>query len=233
MIKYVDGSAAIVKAGFIVAALWLVSCTALDTRSARPQNINGQKSRVGRYYMLPKALITIEGAPDKDGNLLIDATVALVADSQFRYFLYWRPNVFSEDIFNNIDVDSDGMLTSVNYSAEDKTPQILSDLVTTTVKIAKIAKDLGAGLDTSSVKYPPFTYTFDPFDRAEVNRVVYDLRTRDKLELRISPGPSGVRSAIGRLIKSKGALSRQSGGSAWGRGFLSSAYYSGNVVDRS
>jgi len=33
--------------------------------------------------MLPKALITIEGAPDKDGNLLIDATVALVADSQW------------------------------------------------------------------------------------------------------------------------------------------------------
>jgi len=57
MIKYVDGSAAIVKADFILAALWLVSCTALDTRSARPQNSNGQKSRVGRYYMLPKALI--------------------------------------------------------------------------------------------------------------------------------------------------------------------------------
>ena len=168
---------------------------------------NGQKPKVGRYYMLPKALITIEGAPDKDGNLLIDATVALVADSQFRYFLYWRPNVFSEDIFNNIDVDSDGMLTSVNYSAEDKTPQILSDLVTTTVNIAKIAKDLGAGLDTSYVKYPPFTYTFDPFDRAEVDRVVYDLRTRDKIGIADLSRPVWGSVSNRQLDQSEGGLS--------------------------
>ena len=157
--------------------------------------------------MLPKALITIEGAPDKDGNLLIDATVALAADSQFRYFLYWRPNVFSEDIFNNIDVDSDGMLTSVNYSAEDKTPQILSDLVTTTVNIAKIAKDLGAGLDTSYVKYPPFTYTFDPFDRAEVDRVVYDLRTRDKIGIADLSRPVWGSVSNRQLDQSEGGLS--------------------------
>jgi hypothetical protein len=170
-----------------LAGIWLVGCTALDTSNVGSEKISTLKPQVGRYYLLPKALITIEGAPDTNGNLLIDASVSLVADSKFRYFLRWRPNVFSEDIFNNIDVDSDGMLTSINYSAEDKTPQILSDLVTTTVNIAKIAKDLGAGLDTGSVKYPPFTYTFDPFDAAETNKVKSQLFTRQNIELQISP----------------------------------------------
>ncbi len=59
---------------------------------------------------------TVSGA--EDGNYLIDTTVSLVADSRFRYFLYWKSNPFSEDIINNLDVDSDGMLTSINYSSE-------------------------------------------------------------------------------------------------------------------
>src|ERR1700730_5714617 len=128
--------------------------------------------------------------------------VSLVADSRFRYFLLYRANVFSDDIFNNIDVDSDGMLTSINYSAEDKTPQILSDLVTTTINVAKIAKDLG-GFALEVKKYPPFTYTFDPFDSAETTRVVRELRQRQGLELRVSPVPSGVRSAIGNSLNAK------------------------------
>jgi hypothetical protein len=91
-----------------------------------------------------------------------------------------------------------GCSTSINYSAEDKTPQILSDLVTTTVNIAKIAKDLGFGLTTKP--YPPFTYTFDPFDSAETNRVKSQLFTRQNLELQISPRPYGARSELGRDI---------------------------------
>lgn len=95
------------------------------------------------------------------------------------------------------------MLTSINYSAEDKTPQILSDLVTTTVNIAKIAKDLGAGLSLSVTPYPPFTYTFDPFDAAETNRVKDQLMARQNIELRISPRPSGTRSEIGRDLNAR------------------------------
>src|ERR1700747_2780808 len=97
---------------------------------------HGRRTRSLRLCASDSRPITIEGKPDTVGNLLVDASVSLVADSRFRYFLYWKPNPFSEDIVNNLDVDSDGMLTSVNYSAEDKTPQILSDLVTTTVNIA-------------------------------------------------------------------------------------------------
>jgi hypothetical protein len=52
-------------------------------------------------------------------------------------------------------------------------------------------------------KYPPFTYTFDPFDSAETTRVVRELRHRQGLELRVSPRPSGVRSAIGNSLNGK------------------------------
>jgi hypothetical protein len=74
--------------------------------------------------------------------------------------------------------------------------------VTTTVNIAKIAKDLGVGLTTTG-KYPPFTYTFDPFDEAETKRVKSQLLARQNIELQISPSPSGARSEIGRDINRK------------------------------
>jgi hypothetical protein len=204
MTKKLGGFDAVRNLSALCGVVWLVGCTALDSTSVGDTKISSIKPRVGRYYLLPKALLTLEGAPDEKGNLLINATVSLVADSRFRYFLIWRPNVFSDDIFNNIDVDSDGMLTSINYSAEDKTPQILSDLVTTTVNIAKIAKDLG-GLALEVKKYPPFTYTFDPFDSAETARAERELRDRQNLELRISPGSLGVRSAIGKSINRRTA----------------------------
>jgi hypothetical protein len=195
----------IVGGSFLIAVACLAACTVLDTTSVGGSKVNETKAQVGRYYLLPKALITIEGQPDKAGkNLLVDASVSLVADSRFRYFLNWKSNPFSEDIINNLDVDSDGMLTSVNYSAEDKTPQILSDLVTTTVNIAKIAKDLGVfGLDQNVQTLPPFTYVFDPFDEAETDRVKGELFTKQHLELQITPGPHGTRSELGRDLNPK------------------------------
>lgn len=187
----------------LIGAAYLVSCTVLDTMSAGSSKVDETKPQVGRYYMLPKALITIEGAPDKDGNYLVDTSVSLVADSRFRYFLYWKSNPFSEDIINNLDVDSDGMLTSVNYSSEDKTPQILSDLVTTTVNIAKIAKTFGAALVGGAVTPLPFTYTFDPFDEAEARSVKNELSAKQHFELQISPWPSGTRTELGSYLNRK------------------------------
>ncbi len=184
---------------FSLGCSFICGCTALDTTAAGDKKVDERKPHVGRYYMLPKALITIEGHPDTDGNLLLDASTSLVADRRHRYFLRWKPNPFYEDIFNNVDVDSDGMLTSVNYSAEDKTPQILSDLVSSTINVAKIAKDLGYGLDVVA-SHAPFKYTFDPFDAAEVGQVKHDLLTKQSFELQVAPRARGGRTELANEI---------------------------------
>ena len=175
------------------ALTFLTACTALDTHSTANGQFDESKPHVGQYYLLPKALITVEGTSDADGNYAVSTSMSLVADHRYKYFLKWKPNAFYEDTIKNLDVDSDGMLTSVNYSAEDKSPAIISDIVSTAINIFKIAGELplnrGAG---PSVKRPPFKYTFDPFNAVETNRVRGELRRQQLIALSIAPDPASI-----------------------------------------
>jgi len=169
----------------ILATVFIAGCTALDTTHVPSAKVDEKKPHVGRYYMLPKALITIQGTPDSSGNLDVEASVTLAPDSRQRYFLRWTTNPFYEDVFNNIDVDADGMISTVNYTTEDKTPVILNDLLTTAVNLGKIANTLGfspfAADNGTSPNRLPFKYTFDPFDEAETRIVKSDLWKKQRL----------------------------------------------------
>jgi hypothetical protein len=181
---------------------FLAGCTALETRSVLDARFDQAKPHVGQYYFLPKALITIEGTADADGNYLVSTSTHLVADHRYRYFLRWKPNAFSEDTIANLEVDSDGTLTSVNYSAEDKTPAIIGDVVTTGINLFKIAGQLGVNraAGEAPAKRPPFKYTFDPFDAAETAKVRRELQSEQSIKLDIFPDPGSLVRHVDRAI---------------------------------
>ena len=140
---------------------------------------------MGHYYFLPKALLTVAGAPDAAGFFAVSITPSLVPDRDHQYFIKWRPNGLSEDTITNLDVDSDGLLTSINYSAEDKTGTVVTDLVSSGINVFKAAGTLRSA--AISEKRAPFKYTFDPLNGSETAQVTAELRRLHKIDLRIIP----------------------------------------------
>jgi hypothetical protein len=172
----------------------LGACTALETTQS-PNADFDRKAHVGQYYLLPKALVSLAGAADADGNYLVTTSMNLVPDHRYKYFLNWKPNAFSEDIISSLEIGSDGLLSTVNYSAEDKTPVIIGDVITTGINLFKIAGDLGltrAEHGGAPVKRPPFKYTFDPFSVNETTRVHDELLRNQRIALYISPEPAKI-----------------------------------------
>ncbi|HWB58302.1 MAG TPA: hypothetical protein VG733_02375 [Chthoniobacteraceae bacterium] len=164
--------------------------------------MDNDKAHIGRYYMLPKALLTIEGTPDSSGGFDVDASVTVVADSRYRYYLRWKPNPTYDDFFNNIDVDGNGLLSTLNYTVEDKTPAIVNDLATTAVNLGKIINGI-ATADTNGHAPQPFKYTFDPFDQAEYQRVEDELEQNQHLKMYLAPRPQGAQSALAKYSYDK------------------------------
>lgn len=135
----------------------------------------------------------MQGAADTDGNYLVTTSMNLVPDHRFKYFLNWKPNVFSEDVISSLEVGSDGLLSTVNYSAEDKTPVIIGDVITTGINLFKIAGDLGltrAEHGGATANRPPFKYTFDPFSVYEATKVRDELLKNQRIALHIWPDPA-------------------------------------------
>lgn len=181
-----------IRLSILTAVFLLPACTALETTSG-PNAQFDAKPHVGQYYLLPKAMLTIEGAPDASGNYLVNASASLVADHRYKYFLNWKSNGFSEDTISNLEVGSDGLLTSVNYSAEDKTPAIVSDVINTGINVFKIAANFATFRGAKqTVKRQPFRYIFDPFDRHETSKVVNRLWEDQKIALYLNPDPARV-----------------------------------------
>jgi hypothetical protein len=157
-------------------------CTSLRTSKepvGGPSYASGTKARVGLYYFLPKALLTIEGTQPKEGAFVIAITKRMVADRRHRYHLRWTQNPFYDDkvtATNGIAATTEGLLTTVDMSTTDQTPAIVSDLAATTINVFKILGGGGApgrgGPGGAALKpLHPFRYTFDPLDSFECNEV--------------------------------------------------------------
>ena len=86
-----------------------------------------------------------------------------------------------------------GLINTINYSSEDKTPVILNDLLTTAVNIGKIANSLGfspfaiGGAGGGANRTPLF---FDPFDEAEVRIVKKNYGKSRALNFMSHPTPA-------------------------------------------
>jgi hypothetical protein len=139
-----------------------------------PSYAANSKARVGLYYFLPRAIITIEGTQPKEGIFSIAITKTMVADRGHRYHLRWTQNAFYDDKVNTpIAVDADGLLTNIDVTATDQTPGIATDLLASVINVFKIASGgAQAGKrDQPRMQLEPFKYSFDPLSATEVMEV--------------------------------------------------------------
>jgi hypothetical protein len=169
--------------------------TAVDPRHTEPHG------RIGLWYKLPKALLTIQGGPSKTDPTGYEITVTpeIVADSRRDYHLAWtKQPMYDDKTAKPVTVNAKGLLTNVELNTTDQTPGIITDLVDTTISVFKIA---GGGAQSGDLKrareeMPPFSYAFDPFDASERERVLTRLRGHG-VDVRICPPAAGATSCLG------------------------------------
>ena len=121
----------------------------------------------GTVYYLPKSLVEVTVV--KAGNAesyTISAKSVSVPDPDHRYVLSYQPNVLYDDRFC-IGRGVDGLLTTVQFAAEDKTQQIVFN-------ISRLLAGAG-GRPRSTADTPPppgtpitFKMTIDPTDLRDV-----------------------------------------------------------------
>lgn len=133
------------------------------------------KARVGNFYFLPRGKITITGTAVSATEYSLVVTRKNEADPQARKFLLQRRNVFYEDK-TKLDVDADGLLTTVNVDSQDKTGAILDKVVDTVIDVAKIGANASGMMETAAdmktlalLPLAPFKCTFDPFVPSQVS----------------------------------------------------------------
>jgi hypothetical protein len=155
-------------------AVALAGCTTMQTEDADVNSPVTGKARVGNFYFLPRGKITIVGTPVDNAAYSLVITRKNEADPQARKFLLQRRNVFYEDK-TKLDIDAEGLLTTVNVDSEDKTPAIIDKVVDTVIDVAKIAANTSGMMGAADMKtltllpLSPFKCTFDPFVREQVN----------------------------------------------------------------
>lgn len=189
--------------GLLLLTALLTGCSSFRSTAVDPNHPEKQ-GRVGLWYKLPKALLTIQGGPSKTDPTGYEITVAqeIVADARRDYHLAWVKQPFYDDkTAKPVTVNAKGLLTNVELNTTDQTPGIITDLVDTTISVFKIA---GGGAQSGDLKralesMPPFSYSFDPFDADERERVMARLRAHG-VEVQISPQVSGSTSGIGQAL---------------------------------
>src|SRR5450432_3543549 len=178
-----------------------MACSTLRTTTepvGGPSYAKNSKARVGLYYFLPRALITIECTKPKTDVFNIEVTKRMVADRMHRYHLRWTRNPFYDDkVPTPIAVNGEGLLTNVDMSTTDQTPGIATDLVSTAISVFKIIG--GGGAEAGELSGPvkplqPFKYTFDPLNDEEVRQTQAALiRFGIKVSINTGKPPNSVR----------------------------------------
>lgn len=172
----------------------------------------GQHDRIGLWYKLPKALLTIQGGPSKTDptGYAITVTQELVADSRRDYHLAWTKNpLFDDKTSKPVTVNAKSLLTNVELNTTDQTPGIVTDLVDSTISVFKIA---GGGAQNGELKtareaMPPFSYTFDPLDANERERVLSQIRGHG-VDVQMCPSATGTTSCLGQGLAGGKAVAR-------------------------
>ena len=196
----------------IIAGLLLLTtlnsgCSSYRSTAVDPSHPE-KHDRMGLWYKLPKALLTIQGKPNKADPIGYEITVAqeIVADSRRDYHLAWtKQPLYDDKTVKPVTVNAKGLLTNVELNTTDQTPGIITDLVDTTISVFKIA---GGGAQSAELKaalaeMPPFSYTLDPFDLKERERVLARLREHG-IEVQICPPASGSMSCVGLSLAGGG-----------------------------
>lgn len=187
----------------------LTGCSSFRSTAVDPDHPE-KHGRVGLWYKLPKALLTIQGGPSKTDPTGYEITITqeIVADSRRDYHLAWVKQPFYDDkTAKPVTVNAKGLLTNVELNTTDQTPGIITDLVDTTISVFKIASGgaQNATVRTQAEKMPPFSYTLDPFDANERERVLTRLREHG-VDVQICPPASGSMSCVGPSLAVGGKI---------------------------
>lgn len=193
--------------GLLLLAALLSGCSSFRSTTVDP-NHPEKHGRMGLWYKLPKALLTIQGEPSSADPTGYEITVKpeIVADSRRDYHLAWiKQPLYDDKTAKPVTVNAKGLLTNVELNTTDQTPGIITDLVDTTINVFKIA---GGGPQSGDLKaalaaMPPFSYTLDPFDTNERERVLARLREHG-VDVQICPAASGLMSCVGQSLATGG-----------------------------
>ncbi|WP_422040135.1 hypothetical protein [Roseibium sp.] len=145
----------------------LAGCTALSVESSFVANKQPHAPYVA--YHLPKSIVSLNVALDKDGKVTIGkATEKRVADPNAHYRLNLKQLPTANDQFT-LAVGADGLLNSAKITNEDKTADIISSATSLLTEVGKaISTQDDDGSDDRSP--PPFSIdlVFDPDDPRQV-----------------------------------------------------------------
>lgn len=169
-------------------ALPLAGCSTLRTKSSDIVGYEDRNARIGQYYFLPRSIVTIQGQMVDKAGYTVSMTQALVPDKSHRYFVRWTPNLAYDDDLKGVNVDEDGLLSSVEVETTDQTPAILKDLTQTAVNLFTIAGHIPSRLrtDGQTETRKPFKVSFDPSDDQAVTAAKNLLQAQQSIDLQVS-----------------------------------------------
>jgi hypothetical protein len=93
----------------------------------------------GKSYSLPKGLLVVSAErKEKAGEIKVEVSPLIVPDEHKKYFLQYERNVmFTENIV--IQTDQNGLLSAINTTTTDETPNIVAKLGELAGEAAKLA----------------------------------------------------------------------------------------------
>lgn len=155
----------------VLLATSLAACTTLRTVDAPEGRAKPARPLAGLHYFLPRAVVTITGAPGTaDGDYAVTVTTTMAADKTARYRLVPTTNWLYDDSAN-FSVDESGLINgAVTNSSVPRLADIIQTLGDSAILVGKIILKLQA-LNTVTaaaaperIKLDRFSVSFDPFD---------------------------------------------------------------------
>ncbi len=123
--------------GLILVFPLVAACNSISSYEEFGPDARGVSSMA---YMLPKAVVPIQ-LKEKDGRFKIVAqTPKYHGDPRHLYYLAYRPSVLASDELEAT-VEANGLLKTVNMTADDKTGQVLIDLAKSLGSLSTFAKE--------------------------------------------------------------------------------------------
>ncbi len=141
-----------------VALLGLGACSAALTSSVQ------DKGQVTNYF-LPKSNIKMDLLSDGAEYQLQYIETQIVPDRDFEYALYYRYSAFSDDKYV-IQRTNTGLLSSIQFTADEKTAEVLVKVVDIAKEVAKAAFVPFADLKEQGFE-TVYSGVFDPFNPEE------------------------------------------------------------------
>ncbi|WP_155931157.1 hypothetical protein [Methylomonas sp. 11b] len=152
-------------------SLLLQSCTVLESKLSRLESGTIQLSDTNensRDYFLPTGRLRVTVELFSSGTMNITTQTSIEADPNLTYLLSYKDNWFFNDNIK-VSLSDKGLLNSVSFTVEDKSPEIISNLAETAKNAIKLAAMAGgAGAEELVFKIDE---TINPIKKDELDNI--------------------------------------------------------------